>query len=146
MAQLTRQLRFLVMTCAIFTLSFVSMAAQTSKAQPTPPKPRAAPEVTSVELRPVKTRFGQPCPIDLNFYGAITTNGATTVEYTWVSSGGRSWPTRKINFTAAGTKSVNESWKLGKPGEKVDEWMHIKVLSPNHMLSTKVTESFPCPK
>jgi hypothetical protein len=134
------------MTCAIFTLSFVSMAAQTSKAQPTPPRPRAAPEVTSVELRPVKTRFGQPCPIDLNFYGAITTNGAATVEYTWVSSDGRSWPTRKINFTAAGTKSVNESWKLGKPGQKVDEWMQIKVLSPNHMLSTKVTESFPCPK
>lgn len=54
MVELTRKMRFLAITCAVFTLSFLSMTAQTSKAQPTPPKPRAAPEVTSVELRPVK--------------------------------------------------------------------------------------------
>jgi hypothetical protein len=81
MVELARRMRFLAITCAVFTLSFVPMAAQTSKAQPTPPRPQVGPEVTNVELRPVKTRFGQPCPIDLKFYGAITTNGPTTVEY-----------------------------------------------------------------
>lgn len=154
MVRVTRQLPFTALASAMFLLSTLSIQAgspqpqptPTAKAQATPKRPRAAPEVIGVQLRPIKMRVGQPCPTNSTFYGAITTNGAITVQYTWASSNGRSWPTRNLKFLAAGTKSVNVTWKLGKPGQKVDEWLELQIVAPNRMTSSKAIENFTCAK
>jgi hypothetical protein len=146
------RLRFAALACAVVLQSAWAITAQssgaqptpTSKAQPTPKKPRAGAEVTKIRLRPIKTRVGEPCPANLTFRGAITTNGATTVEFTWVSSDGRSWPTRSLKFTDAGTQSVSQSWKLGKRGKKVDEWLQLEVVSPNRMKSKEAPVTLNC--
>lgn len=109
-----------------------------------PSRNREAPEVTAASIRPVKTRVGQPCPTHTPLYGTITTNGKTTVKYTWVSTDGKSWPTRNLTFTAAGSKSVTETWELGEPGRKVDQSVQLKILSPNRLTSPKMTMDFNC--
>ncbi|HEY6272495.1 MAG TPA: hypothetical protein VIX19_10940 [Terriglobales bacterium] len=147
-----RRLRFAALTCVLLLAAAATITAQsggamptpTSKAQPTPNKPRAGVEVTKIQLRAIKRRVGEPCPANVTFRGAITTNGPTTVEYTWLSSDGRSWPTRNLKFAAAGTQSVTESWKLGQPGKTVGVWIQMQVASPNRMFSNKVTENFTC--
>jgi hypothetical protein len=154
MVELTRRLRFAVLACAVLLAAAAPITAQSggamptpaSQAQPTPNKPRAGAEVTKVQLRPIKRRVGEPCPANMTFRGAITTNGATTVEYTWLSSDGRSWPTRNLKFAAAGTQSVTESWKLGQPGKTVEVWIQMQIVSPNRTFSNKVTENFTCVK
>jgi len=146
------QLRLMVLAFALVSAGAMLPAppqaspTPTSKAQTKPPRPRAAPEVTGVELRPVKTRVGEHCPANLTFYGSITTNGATTVEYTWASSDGRSWPTRNLKFAAAGTKSVSQNWRLGQPGKKVDKWLQLQIVSPNRVTSSRVTVTLNCAK
>lgn len=112
------------------------------------PQPRqgreAAPQVTAASIRAVKTRVGQPCPTHTPLYGTITTNGKTTVKYTWVSTDGKKWPTRDLTFNAAGSKSVTETWELGEPGKKVDQSVQLKILSPNRLTSPKMTMDFTC--
>jgi hypothetical protein len=146
MSPFPRQLRFAVAVCATLVVWAGSAAAQSSGAQPHPKRPIAGPEVTAVSLRPVKTRIGEPCPANPTFYGEIVTNGATTVKYTWVSSDGRSWPTRNLKFTSATTQSVSESWKLGAPGKKVNKWIQLQTLSPNRKNSNKVDYVLNCAK
>jgi hypothetical protein len=104
----------------------------------------AAPEVTAAKIRPIKTRVGEHCPANFTLYGTITTNGKTTVEYTWVSSDGKKWPTRNLKFTAAGSKQVTESWELGEPGKKVDQWVALKIVSPNRLTGPRMTLDFTC--
>lgn len=130
--------------CLAFLLWTVTATAQSSQAQPRPKRPIAGPEVTAVQVRPIKTRVGQPCPGNFAFYGAIYTNGKTTVTYQWVGSGGKTWPQRNLKFAAAGVKSVNQPWRLGAPGEKVDKWMELQILDPNRMTSNRVTLDFTC--
>lgn len=154
MTRFNQLLRSAVFGSAFLLLSSATIPASpsqpaptpTAKAQPTPKRQRAGPEVTAVELRPVKTRVGQSCPANLTFYGSITTNGATNVEYTWASSDGRSWPTRNLKFASAGTKSVSQNWKLGQPGKKVNKWLQLRIVSPNKMTSSEAPVTLNCAK
>lgn len=143
-----RQLRFVVALCAVSLLWAMAPTKGsptfTANAQPT--RPKAGDEVIGVELRPVKTRVGQTCPANLTFYGSITTNGATTVEYLFVSSDGRSWPKRTLKFSAGGTKGVSQNWKLGQPGKKVDKWLQLEILSPNRVKSKQAPVTLNCAK
>ena len=121
--------------------------AQSTKAQPRPPRPKAAGEVTGVTLRPLKTGRGRvTCPAPLTFHGSITTDGPGDVEYTWVSSDGRSWPEQTVRFTGKGQQGVSTDWKVGEPGKTVTAWIRLKVLSPNRKLSTKTTFTLHCAK
>jgi hypothetical protein len=135
-----------VAVSAVTWLGAGVVVAQSSGAQPHPKHPIAGPVVTAVSLRPVKTRVGEPCPANPTFYGEIATDGATTVKYTWVSSDGRSWPTRNLKFTSATTQSVSESWKLGAPGKHVNKWIELQILSPNRKTSNKVDYVLNCAK
>ena len=130
--------------CLAFMLWTASATAQNSQAQPQPKRPIAGPGVTAVNVRPIKTRFDQPCPGNFTFYGSIETNGKTTVTYQWVGSGGKTWPQRNLKFTAAGIKSVNQTWRLGAPGEKVNAWMELQILDPNRKTSNRVPLEVTC--
>lgn len=146
MFRLGKQLRFALATSVVTLLSagYATAQGRTAQAQQKPQRHEAAPQVTAVSLRPVKFRVGQTCPANPTLYGAIRTNGATTVKYSWLSSGGKRRSPREIKFTAAGLQTVTTNWKLGVPGEKVDEWIQFETLAPNPMTSQKVDLRFTC--
>jgi hypothetical protein len=105
-----------------------------------------APVITGVELHPASTLLVQPCPVVLVFHGGITTTRPVAVTYTWVDSRGRTWPERHRRFSLSGVNGVTHKWKVGRPGKTVDEWVQLKVISPESRLSGKVPVHFTCAK
>jgi hypothetical protein len=85
------------------------------------------------------------CPMQENFNGTITTNGAAQVTYTWTSSDNSTWPQGTLRFASAGTQAVRETWKLGAAGQTANGWVRLKVLSPNAYMSNLAQFSFRCP-
>jgi hypothetical protein len=147
MPECRKRWRFELASLTLFLMTVSIAAAQSSKAQPHPKRPVAAPQVTGVRLRPIKTSMKKySCPASFTLLGEISTNGATKVKYTWVSSDGRSWPQRALTFTAAGLQSVSQVAKFGTPGKSVSDSIQLSVLSPNAKLSNKVLLAFACAK
>ncbi len=100
--------------------------------------------VIRVQLR-ASRNASAACPFQENFSGAITTNGATQVTYTWTSSDNSTWPKATLRFNGAGTQTVSEAWRLGAAGQNVNGWVRLKVLSPNAYTSNQASFSFRCP-
>ena len=124
----------------LFPLSPIAATA------PAPTKSPAGPVITGVQLNPASTLLQQPCPVVLVFHGNITTTRADSVTYTWVDSHGRTWPEHHRRFSLPGVNGVSHKWRLGKPGRTVDEWVQLKVISPEERLSNKVPVHFTCVK
>lgn len=140
MAASARLLGSVVLAVGLFPVSPVAATA------PTPMKSPAGPVITGVTLNPAKTLLQQPCPVHLVFHGSITTTRPASVTYTWVDSHGRPWPEHRRRFSLPGVNGVSHKWKLGKPGKTVDEWVQLKVISPEEKLSNKVPVHFTCIK
>ena len=62
----------------------------------------------------------------------ITANGAGSVTYYWTRSDGSNSPTESLNFTSAGTKSVERKWYLGSGASGSNFWLGIYIDNPNH--------------
>jgi hypothetical protein len=139
MTGFVRLLGPVVLAFGLFPLSPVAATA------PVPTKP-AGPVITGVTLNPASTLLAQPCPVALVFNGHITTTRAASVTYTWVDSHGRTWPEHHRRLSLSGVSAVSHKWKLGKPGRTVDEWVQLKVISPEQKLSNKVPVHFTCVK
>jgi hypothetical protein len=139
MAGSVRLLAPVVLAFGLFSLSPVAAA---------PAGPRKAPggpAITGVELQPAEKFLGpQSCPLVLTFQAHITTTRSTTVTYTWVDSHGRTWPEHRRKFSLAGRNAVRHTWKLGKKGKAVDEWLQLKIISPEARTSDKVPVRFTC--
>jgi hypothetical protein len=129
-----------VLAFGLFPLSPVAAMA------PVPAKSAAGPVITGVTLNPASTLLQQTCPAVLVFHGDITITRPTTVTYTWVDSHGRTWPEHRRRLSLSGVSAVSHKWKLGKPGRMVDEWVQLKVISPEQKLSNKVPVHFTCVK
>ena len=129
-----------VLAFGLFPLSPVAATA------PVPVNPPTGPVITGVTLNPASTLLQQTCPVVLVFHGDITTTRPASVTYTWVDSHGRTWPERRRRFSLPGVNGVSHKWKLGKPGRTVDEWVQLKVTSPEQKLSNKVPVRFTCVK
>jgi hypothetical protein len=129
-----------VLAFGLFPLSPVAATA------PGPTKPPVGPVITGVQLTPASTLLQQTCPAVLVFHGDIATTRPTTVTYTWVDSHGRIWPEHRRRLSLSGVSAVSHKWKLGKPGRTVDEWVQLKVISPEERLSNKVPVHFTCVK
>ena len=140
MAGCARLLAPVVLAFWLFPLSPIAATA------PVPTKSPAGPVITGVQLNPASTLLQQPCPVVLVFHGNITTTRAASVTYTWVDSHGRTWPEHRRRFSLPGVNGVSHKWKLGKPGRTVDEWVQLKVISPEGKLSNKVPVHFTCVK
>ena len=110
-----------------------------------PKNPPPGPAITSVELNQEKTLLEQPCPRELYFDGRIAASRSTAVTYTWVDSHGHVWPEHHRRLLA-GNSAVRHKWKLGHPGKTVDEWVQLKIVAPQSMLSNKVAVHFTCAK
>lgn len=114
--------------------------------QPTPPRvPQRQGRVVRAQLGVVPPRSIARCPVQENFSGTITTNGPAEVTYTWLSSDGATWPQGTLRFSGAGTQKVHQQWTLGAPGQMVRQWVELKVISPNTMLSPRAGFGFRCP-
>jgi hypothetical protein len=140
MAGSVRLLGPVVLAFGLLPLSPVAAMA------PVPMKSPAGPVITGVVLNPASTLLEQPCPVELVFHGHITTTRPTSITYTWVDSHGRAWPEHHRRFSLSGVNGVSHKWKLGKPGRTVDEWVQLKVISPEEKLSNKVPVHFTCVK
>ena len=140
MAGSFRLLGPIVLAFVLFPLSPVAATA------PAPTTPPAGPVITAVQLSPASTLLQQTCPVVLVFHGHITTTRSALVTYTWVDSHGRLWPEHRRRFSLPGVNGVSHKWKLGKPGRTVDEWVQLKVISPEEKLSNKVPVHFTCGK
>jgi len=113
----------------------------------TPKKPPSGPVITGVDLQPAEKFLApQRCPVVMVFQGHITTTRPATVTYTWVDSHGRTWPEHRRRLSLSGISSVRHTWKLGKRGKTVDEWLQLKVTSPEEKLSSKIPVRFTCSK
>jgi hypothetical protein len=121
-------------------------SAQSSKSQPHAATPARGPIVTAIRLLPIKTRKGEPCPAMFSVLGELETNGATSVNYTWVSSDGHSWPNHTLVFATATSQSLAANWSLGGPGANTDNWIQLSVLSPNKRISKKLKIGLACAK
>ena len=141
MAGSFRLLAGIVLAFGLFRLSPMA----TALAPTTPP---AGSVITGVQLliNPASTLLQQTCPVVLVFHGHITTTRSALVTYTWVDSHGRNWPEHRRRFSLPGVNGVSHKWKLGKPGRTVDEWVQMKVISPEEKLSNKVPVHFTCVK
>jgi hypothetical protein len=135
--------RVLGPTVLAFALFPVSPVAATA---PTPTKSPAGPVITGVTLNPASTLLQQTCPVVLVFHGNITTTRSASVTYTWVDSHGRTWPEHRRRFSLPGVNGVSHKWRLGKPGRTVNEWVQLKVTSPEQKSSNKVPMRFTCVK
>jgi hypothetical protein len=129
-----------VLVFGLFPLSPVAAMA------PVPAKPSSGPVITAVELSPASTLLQQTCPVELIFHGHITTTRSALVTYTWVDSHGRTWPEHRRRLSLSGVSAVSHKWKLGKPGRTVNEWVQLKVISPEERLSNRVPVHFNCVK
>jgi hypothetical protein len=139
MAASVRLLAPIALAVGLFSLS---PAAATSAG---PKKAPSGPAITGVELQPAEKFIApQSCPLVLTFQGHITTTRPVGVTYTWVDSHGRIWPEHHKKFSLAGRNAVRHTWKLGKRGRTVDEWVQLKVISPEAKLSDKVPVRFTC--
>jgi hypothetical protein len=140
MAGSLRLLGTVVLAFGLFPLSLIAAMP------PLPTKSPAGPVITGVQLNPASTLLEQTCPVVLVFHGNITTTRAASVTYTWVDSHGRTWPQHRRRLSLPGVNGVSHKWKLGKPGRTVDEWVQLKVTSPEQKLSNKVPVHFTCVK
>ena len=130
-------------------------ARQETQAQGAAPRPQPTPQgvrmpppqgrVVRALLGVIPPRSIMHCPVQENFSGTITTNGAAEVRYTWLSSDGSTWPQFTLRFNGAGTQKVTEQWTLGATGQLVRQWVQLKVLSPNTMFSSRAQFAFHCP-
>jgi hypothetical protein len=80
-------------------------------------------------------------PITLVFTATITTNEAGTVKYQWERSDGSTPIQGTLNFTEAGTKTVNNSWKFFGA---YDGSAKLTVTSPNVIKSNDANFKLSC--
>ncbi|HSP63460.1 MAG TPA: hypothetical protein VLQ90_10805 [Pyrinomonadaceae bacterium] len=102
------------------------------------PKPLTG-KVTAVKVASPPNIGATNCP-ELKFIGVITTNGPADVTYKWDGSISVPKHEQTLKFLSAGNKTV--SVNVGGASEK--DWVQLKVLSPNEVLSNKITYLHVC--
>ncbi|MCJ7797802.1 MAG: hypothetical protein MUQ56_13765, partial [Thermoleophilia bacterium] len=108
--------------------------AERAEALPVLPPPNNIVTKVTVNLDPTKEEI--PC-VELPFkYTAtftITTTGPVTVKYEADSSRGQVIDPTSYAFTASGTKTFTQKFKVETAG---DQWFQVDVLSPNAVSAT----------
>lgn len=85
--------------------------------------------VTSVTVTAIPPFFTGPCPFPFQFTADITTSSPGTVTYYWERDDGGQFGHASLNFSSAGTKTVNTTWPQIISGA---HWMKIYIDTPNH--------------
>lgn len=90
----------------------------------------------SVSVNPTGTQVG--CQQEYIFTGTLKSDGAGTVNYRWERTDGSS-AIGSVVFSAAGTKTVTNSWLVTT---SIEGSAHLRVLSPNVLVSNDSAVSF----
>ena len=146
MHQMKDEISSIAAALALFLLAASTSSAQSSKSPPHAPIPARGTIVTAIRVLPIKTRKGEPCPATFTVLGELETNGATTVNYTWISSDGHSWPDHALTFSTATVQTVSANWSLGGPGANTNNWIQLSVLAPNKKISKQLKIGLACAK
>lgn len=87
------------------------------------------------------------CPTNVNYtvYANITVNGPVDISYRWLQKDGNNSSPKPLSFSAAGTKTLERSWMIGRGDSTSDRWMQIVVLEPQYMEFSKAVWPNNCP-
>jgi len=99
------------------------------------------PPTVSAKLAADPVTFTGYCPVTITFKGTIMVGGPCTIQYKFVRSDGGIKPVQTINFFAAGSKAVADTWTLGK---SYSGWEALEVISPVHLKSGQANFSITC--
>ena len=86
------------------------------------------------------------CPFKFTWTAVIEVNKAGTITYHWDRSDGTSGSSTDLDFSAAGTKTVTDSWKDSTwvAGNTYHLWERIYIEDPNHQSFPKVNVTLKC--
>ena len=99
--------------------------------------------VDSVTATAQPTRYTGACPGVIHFAGAIFVHEPATVTYRWERSDDVVTPPKTI-YIAHGSKRVETSWRLGKPGKAVRGSERLRVRSPGDAYSGEASFTVAC--
>jgi len=97
--------------------------------------------VTSVNLSAEHTNIEGSCPQTFNYQAVVTASAPGTVTYYFTFSDGTTGPTKSMEYTAAGSKTLNGSWELNATGSY---WVKIYIDQPNHQLFGPLNLTLTC--
>ncbi len=84
------------------------------------------------------------CPYEFTWTAKIKVNKAGTISYHWDRSDGASMDPIDLEFSSAGTKTVETTWKLGSAPDTSHVWERIYIDDPNHQAFPKVNVTLKC--
>ncbi len=83
-------------------------------------------QVTEMRLEASPHDWHGACPVTINFHGSISVDGQNTVTYGIIRSDGATGEGQQtLHFTAAGSKPVHFTWRLGASGMNFRGWAQI---------------------
>jgi|LGOV01.1.fsa_nt_gb hypothetical protein len=97
--------------------------------------------VTEMFLEAIPPSYEGDCPTTVRFRGKIYANGRGTVRYTFIRSDGATRPEHTLNFEAAGSRNVSNTWQLS---HNYSGWQAIRILSPQEMVSNRARFGLRC--
>ena len=97
--------------------------------------------VTEMFLEAIPPSYEGDCPTTVRFRGKIYANGRGTVRYTFIRSDGATRPEHTLNFEAAGSRNVSNTWQLG---HNYSGWQAIRIFSPKKMESNQARFQVRC--
>lgn len=87
--------------------------------------------IASVEYNLVRDpAAGCPTNVRYTLYVTITTNGPYEFDYYWNQSDGNESAVKTMEFEAAGSKTINREWMIGKGDSPNPRWIEFVVTSP----------------
>lgn len=122
---------------------FVDSAVVQALAPGTP----ATVSVTKAYLEADPIVYVGHCPTTIHFYGTISTNGPTSVLFSFKRSDGSYVAQPKLIFSDAGSHPVQMSWRVGDyyaPSRAYPGWADIEIAQPNKRTSNKARFSVTC--
>jgi hypothetical protein len=107
---------------------------------PVTPIPPITPIITPFQITGIianvdTPNYNGPCPMVLNFNAVVTANTAGTINYRWERSDGAFSQTQALSFSAAGSKTVGDTWQLSA---SYSGWVRLRVLTPVEAVSNQV--------
>ena len=72
------------------------------------------------------------CPTNVRYtlYATVTTNGPFEFDYFWNQSDGNESNVKKMEFTEAGSRTVNREWMIGRGDSPSPRWIEFVVTEP----------------
>ena len=99
----------------------------------------------TVTLNADNLSYAGPCPAEIHFKGAITSDKPGKVQYRIKSSDGTLFPVETLEFSGPGTKLINVQRTIGTPSlPSHGGWKTIQIIYPEEIESNKAEFNLHC--